>query len=256
MSNKNISIAIIPLFILGLGVYVYLDIKEKNTSEALPVSNGGIQATGDYTIEQIPITQPVGMEQPNLDRPVVFGSNVTPEVKKIITTNITNLIAELKKDGTSTDKWIELGLQRKVAGDFEGAKEVWEYASALSPHNYVSFSNLGDLYAYHLKNYSKAEENLKVSIKNKPDYISGYRALYELYHLMYAEKSNLADDILLEGLLKNPKSTDLMILLAQYYKETGNKDNARTYYQKALTEARVQGNTSLAALIEQEIGNL
>lgn len=261
MSNKNIAIVITFVLVVGLGSYVYQDIRERGTgvsqnSSTTPlVVSSGIEATGDYTLEQVSIEK-TKIPVPNLNRPLTFSSNLSPEVKKIITDGIKRLADILKSDSARFDVWLDLGSYRKQSGDYEGAWEAWEYAAVLAPESYVPWNNLGDLYGSYLKNYPKAEENFKKAITLKQDYIGGYRSLYELYRYSYKEKSNLADDILLEGLSRNPKSTDIMILLAQYYKEIGNKDNARTYYQKALTEAKAQGNASLATLLEKEITNL
>ena len=56
------------------------------------------------------------------------------------------------------ENWLVLGVYRKMIGDYESAKEVWEYASAIRPQNSVSFNNLGELYAYYLKDNAKAEK--------------------------------------------------------------------------------------------------
>lgn len=260
MQNKKniVYIAVLILLLGGVGFYIYTDTKKRGgtTQENISTTATSSDEPG-YTITPIPVENPaVGVKAPALNRQVVFKGDISLEAKSILANNIARLTASLKGDTTRFGDWLELGIQYKIAGDYEGAKEAWEYASALSPNNYVSFSNLGDLYTNYLKNYPKAEENFKISIKNKSDYIGGYRALHELYRYSYKEKANLAPQILKEGLSKNPKSTDLMVLLAQYYKETGDKDTARTYYQKALTEAKAQGNTSLAVLLEQEIASL
>lgn len=259
MSNKNIAIVIALVLVVGLGWYVYQDVKKRG-GEAPQTPSATSTTTNSelpYTIEKVPVNQPViNAKVPDLNRPLVFSSDLPPEAKKIITDGIKRLADILKSDSSQFDAWLDLGSYRKQSGDYEGAREAWEYAAVLAPESYVPWNNLGDLYGSYLKDYPKAEQNFKKAIVLKPDYIGGYRALYELYYYSYKEKANLAPQILKEGLSKNPKSTDLMILLAQYYKETGDKDTARTYYQKALTEAKAQGSTSLAALLEQEISNL
>ncbi|MBI5816845.1 MAG: hypothetical protein HZB09_00250 [Candidatus Yonathbacteria bacterium] len=260
MLNKNITIAVVFVLVVGLGVYVYQDIKKRGVEAPQtpsPASSVGIQSTGDYTIKQIPIENPGSkVPTPNLNRALSFSGDLSTEAKKILTDNIKHLSDNLKKDSSQWNDWLELGIQRKVAGDYEGAREIWEYAAVLAPESYVPWNNLGDLYAHYLKDYSKAEQNFKKALILKPDYIGGYRALYELYRYSYKEKANLAPQILKDGLAKNPKSTDLMVLLAQYYKETGDKTQARSYYNKALNEFNKTGNTSMSALIQQELNNL
>lgn len=260
MVNKNITIAVVFILALGLGAYVYQDIK-KRVIEApqtpSPASSVGIQSTGDYTIKQIPIEKPGSKAPaPSLDRPLSFSGDLSPEAKKIITDNTKRLIDILKGDSSQFNAWLDLGSYRKQTGDYEGAREVWEYAAILAPESHVPWNNLGDLYAHYLKDYLKAEQNFKKAIALKPDYIGGYRALYELYYYSYKEKASLAPQILKTGLSKNSRSTDLMVLLAQYYKETGDKVQARNYYNQSLNEFNKTGNASMSALIQQELTTL
>lgn len=257
--KQILSLVFVVILLGGAGFYIYTDAK-KRSGEVLqtPVATStDSNSEPEYTITQIPVENPaVSAQVPSLDRPIVFTTDLSPEAKKIITDNTKRLVGVLKADNSRFDAWLDLGSYRKQIGDYEGAREAWEYVALLSPSYYVPFNNLGDLYAYFIKDNLKAEENFKKSIEVNPSIVGSYRALYDFYRNVYTEKSNLADDVLLQGLSKNPKSTDLMILLAQYYKEAGDKEKARTYYQKALTEAKTQGNTSLATLIEQELNNL
>ena len=48
---------------------------------------------------------------------------------------IQDLSSQLKKDSDNLENWLVLGIYRKIIGDYEGAKEVWEYASAIRPQN-------------------------------------------------------------------------------------------------------------------------
>ncbi len=261
MSNKNITTIITLVFVVGLGLYVYWDIRDKNkdvsqNSSTTPlIVNNGIEATGDYTLEQVSIEK-TKTPAPDLNRLLTFSADLSPEVKKIITNNVARLVTILKGDNSQWNAWLDLGSYRKQSGDYEGARQVWEYAAILAPESYVSWNNLGDLYAHYLKDYPKAEENFKKAVALKPDYIGGYRALYELYYYSYKAKANLAPQVLKDGLAKNPRSTDLMVLLAQYYKETGDKTQARSYYNQTLNEFNKTGNTSMSALIQQELTSL
>src|SRR3989344_7326911 len=252
-----LSVILLIIFLGGVGFYIYTDTKKRssnNSASNVPEKTTTSEGDPGYTIKQIPVENSAPTAKiPNLNRAIIFRADISQEVREIVTKNITRLTTSLKEDSTQFGDWLELGVQYKIAGDYEGAKGAWEYAGFLGPETYIPWNNLGDLYVNYLKDYPKGEMYYRKSIEKKIDYIQGYRALYELYYFSYKEKWNLADDILLEGLSKNPKSTDLMILLAQYYKETGDTTNARTYYQKALTEAKAQGNTPLTDLLKQEL---
>ena len=244
-----ILIVVGAIFILPKKAETPTTIKEAKTEDAT------IKRTGDFTIVEVPITGNIP-KVPSLDRPVYFNANLSEEVKKILTNRISADIVTLKKNVGDFEAWVVLGADYKAVGDYGGARLAWEYASAIRPANYVSFSNLGDLCHFYLKDYSCAEKNLFISIKNEPTYIAGYRALYDLYALSYKEKASEAPKILLKGLAVNPKSVDLMVLLAQYYRDTGDKGNALLYYNKAIALLTEAGDTARLEAIKSDLNAL
>jgi len=223
--------------------------------------------TDQFTVNQISTSTEVKIDStqnktnvatvatPNLDR-LVIAESVQGSLREQITSQLKEVSGSLKSNTDAFDNWILLGSYRKIAGDYEGARDAWEYASAIRPLNYGSFSNLGDLYHYYLKDYPLAEKNLLISVKNKPENIAGYRDLYNLYAQSYKEKINEAPKILLSGLSKNPNNLDLLVLLAKHYAGAGDKVNAIKYYEIAITEAQKEGNTSLKQVLESELSDL
>ncbi len=146
--------------------------------------------------------------------------------------------------------WIQVGLLKKVIGDYEGARDAWEYAGVIRPFNSVSFANLGELYWRYLPDYPRSEKNFLTSIKNKPDDLSTYISLSDLYFYSYSAKRDRADDILLEGIQANPKNTDLMRWLASLYEREKEYSKALEWWKKVLVE-----NPS-DALVKQAITEL
>ena len=209
--------------------------------------------TGDTSANDVP---QITIDAPDLNRPIEFLVELPVELQNIYRTRIEKLTADLVLDSSAVGNWIDLGIQRKGIGDYEGAREVWEYVNKISPRNNVSFFNLGDLYHFYLKDFEKAEQNLLISKQNNPEYVSVYRALYELYLYSYKQDTSSAEDALLEGLRNTEDNPDLLVLLAGYYKEKGDTANARTYYEKARDEVLIRGNQSLADLLQEEIDNL
>lgn len=189
---------------------------------------------------------------PDLTKPIVINENISEASKKDKIAKIEALQKELQNNPSYYDSWLILGAYRKSLGDFLGAEEVWQYASTLRPDRYVAFSNLGDLYRFYLKDFSKAEDVMKKAVVAEPGYIAGYRNLHELYRYSYLEKSAQADDILKQGIGKNPKAIDLYISLAQYYGEVKMNGEAIVYYDKAIEIAKAIGNTNLAGMLETE----
>jgi len=112
--------------------------------------------------------------------------------------------------------WVGLGIQRKQLGDYEGARDAWEYAKSIEPGNIVPWNNLGDLYHFYLKNYTKSEENWKKTVAIRSDYVQGYRGLYELYTYSMKEKTAEIPIMLKRAIEKNPTANDLKAMLAEY----------------------------------------
>lgn len=159
-----------------------------------------------------------------------------------------NLGKTVKENPDIFSAWLQLGLLKKNIGDFEGARDAWEYAGLIRPQNSVSFANLGQLYWRYLRQFPQAETNFKISIKNEPTDAGTYVALSDLYFYSIKEKVALADDILLEGVKKNPESVDLEKALANLYERRSEYARAIEWWQKVLTHD--PQNTSVAAAID------
>lgn len=224
MTNKK-NIGVVGLVVLAIiaGVLIYRDTRGSKieiTSDASnTLKNLGIEMTGDGKVEMVPIEEKKLPPAPALVRSADFNTApLAPEIKKIVLANLASAISAIQKDSRGVDGWIGLGIQRKQLGDYEGARDAWEYAKALDPNNIVPWNNLGDLYHFYLKDYKKSEENWKKTIALKPDYVQGYRGLYELYSYSLKEKSSEIPVILKQGIAKNPEATELKAFLSDYEK--------------------------------------
>ena len=230
--KKKILFIIFGLAVCGgLGFYFYKNLSLKtqdnvaggqsNSSSSQTAGNtvniGGVtvQGEGDMSgvkIEPVFITNTksaVNVPLPDLNRAIKITANMDENAKKIATAKIQDLSSQLKKDSDNLENWLVLGVYRKIIGDYEVAKEVWEYASAIRPQNSVSFNNLGELYAYYLKNNKKAEENYAKATENDPSAVYIYRNFFDFYR--YVAKDPVKARALLEkGIAANPTiSTDL-----------------------------------------------
>ncbi|MBI2055035.1 MAG: hypothetical protein HYT39_02975 [Candidatus Sungbacteria bacterium] len=173
-------------------------------------------------------------------RPVNEFRAVPEEVKlfneqqmEVLKKRLSDAAGSINADPDQLAPWIDAGVVKKVIGDYEGARDAWEYASIIRPLNYVSFKNLGELYWHYLPDLPRSEENFRTAIKNDPSVFDAYISLSDLYRYSYKEKEDLADDVLLEGLEKNPKlERNFIAYIARYYKETGNISKAIEFYAK------------------------
>jgi tetratricopeptide (TPR) repeat protein len=174
------------------GIEIIPVIEESDTEDS--IGSGGIL--------------PEGVKIPSLMAPIEFSGTYSEEVKKGITAQINEISDILKQDAGLFNQWVDLGLLRKSIGDYNGARDAWEYASALRPKNSLSFANLGVLYGYYLGDTKKSEENFLRSIKNNNKITNTYYQLADFY-LEVLNNVEKAQNILEEGLSENPESRAL-----------------------------------------------
>jgi len=227
LTNTHKIIISIVIVIVLLTIYIFFDgkspgqdqlIRENqiSTSTAIGSNNIGITSEGGgYKIEQVPITEGKGVPKPmpDLSRPVFFDISIslTPEIKTMITERITGMQTELKKNASNFSAWLDLGTYQKMGGDYAGTILSWEYASRLAPADYISLGNLGNLYAYFLKDSAKAETYYKQAIARGPMQAYLYVQLAEVYRDINKD-STKALAIINTGLSKIPNNPDLLQL--------------------------------------------
>ena len=172
----------------------------------ISVDNNG----GNYTITQVPVEGSKPVPIPDLNRPITFNSalNLSDEAKKILTDSISNLQNSLKKDPKNIGNWILLGTNYKITGDYAGAVLYWKYASDVS-NDSVSLGNLGNLYAYYLKDNAMSEVYYKKAISRAPTQAYLYIQLSDVYRLIFKDNAK-ATAILDEGLKQIPNDPSLL----------------------------------------------
>ena len=270
-SKKNILYFLLILMIVVFAYFFvtkdYLSKKAPETASTPPLitdqatttnsANIGVTGSGDFTVTPLSSGKAdTAIQAPDLNREVVIPPIFTGEANTIMRNNILTTLDALRAGDTTLENWLKLGIYRKQIDDYEGAKLVWEYTAKVWPDDFQSYYNLGDIYHYYLKDYPKAEYNLKKSIELKPELLINYRNLFDLYNLSYEEKRDLAEDALLEGLGRNPDSIDMMVLLARYHRDNGHITEAKAYYQQGLDKSVELGLQKLQDLISEEISDL
>jgi len=262
--QKNILIilgAAVLIGAAGFGVW-----KWQNPSVNTPVSGATTTPESNFpvsasTSEPVTITPlPVPSESgsglpphPFINREVSVPASFSLEAKAVVLADIEGVRVRLRNNPKDLSAWIDLGIRYKAINEYEAAREAWEYVSLMSPTNIVSYNNIGNLYHYELKDYVRAEMNLLQAVHNDKNYILSYLNLHDLYRLSYQQGTTKASDILEKGIKANPKSIDLMVALATYYRGKGNLPDARTYYQQAITVATEIGNDALAVSLKAEL---
>ena len=235
MKKKNIiSSVLVALLLTALWFYIYRDLSDDQVEEIGEINNAtttplidGVSV--DFEGDGEAIVEIIGKEDlqdsqenqkkpaiikpiPDLDRKIVFTDDFLENERQIMTDKIEKASKELKDDPTFFSNWLYLGLDRKAINDYEGARLAWEYAKLINPNNFVVRGNLGDLYAYYLKDNEKAEENYLKALELGSGQIYLYYKTAEFYQL-FLKDDQKAVGIVQIGLQLNPNSQELQSLL-------------------------------------------
>lgn len=152
------------------------------------------------------------VKTPNLDRQVYIPASVPSAQKEEISNKIKEITALLNQDANLFNEWLDLGSLRKSIEDYEGAREAWEYASAIRPKNSLSFTNLATLYGYYLQSPILAEKNYMKAIENDPALPYLYMRAADFY-IEVLDDSQKAKMILQKGVQTIPEDEGLKAAL-------------------------------------------
>ncbi|OGG70061.1 hypothetical protein A3F27_03280 [Candidatus Kaiserbacteria bacterium RIFCSPHIGHO2_12_FULL_53_13] len=242
--------------------------QESTESSTIPPAGISItpsdsSASSSYTISPIPVTSTApapsaSSSPPSLTKDVAFSGDISAPVKNILSERIAKYRTLLSKNYSDLSTWMNLAIQYKTAGDYDSAREVWEYISRTHPRDITSLHNLGDLYQNFLKDYAKAESYYKLAISINPTQSINYLALHEIYRYSYRQDTSAAVDILKSGFTKvaGNQAIDLYTALGSYYESKNDKANAIVYYTKARDAVQKLGNTALVAQLDSAIAVL
>ena len=194
--------AVLFAVVIGGGYYLYTKRSPQNNDQDFTVSQ-----------DQEGNTLTFNAPAPALDRFIINNKDLPPEARPILLKKLEDTSALLKKDTNNLELWVDLGIYRKTAGDYEGARDAWEYATVIRPEGSVAYSNLGDLYAFYLKDFVKAEKYFLQAIQNEPTGIYLYFKTAEFYRDVLKNIPK-ARAIVEQGISSNPSSTDLKSLLS------------------------------------------
>lgn len=262
LTNRIVlSIALSALIVIGGGYVLWQKSRTAGTGTQTSATSTTATSTGfnvapsapAYTITQVPITSRT--EAPDYKSTITCASGVATSVCEQLKSQDAVIVAKLDANPTDFRAWIDLGSMREAAGDYQGAISAWGYVEKLYPANPTAYLNLADLYLNYLKDYPKAEASYLLAAKYAPTDSDIYANLFTLYTTTsYKPSATAAEDILKKGIAASPKSVNLQVLLARYYKSLGRTADAKVEYDAAIANAKAQGQTALAAEIQAEEG--
>lgn len=174
--------------------------------------------------------------------------NLAPEKVKELQQKIAESEAAIRKNVQDFNAYVELALAKAELGDRDGAAEVYRTMNQRFPGNYLSFQNLGKLYEESGKGAMAAEQYL-IAIDNFPTNPHLYRNLVSLYTYHLKDRASDIPRILQKGLGQMPGSIDLMAMMAVYYRDFGQPEEAIKWYEQLLVFD--QGNTAALEELKQ-----
>lgn len=167
-----------------------------------------------------------------IERPITINVSLPEISKQQAVAKIKELSESIRQDYNNIYQWYDLGAYRQLIGDYEGAIAAWNFGIIIRPNDYIIYQNLGDLYAFYLKNYDKGEQNFLKSLEKNSKNVYGYQQLALLYET--SNNSRKSENTLLLGIEENPDVPILKILLGKYYLQIGRKEEAIQYLEEAL----------------------
>ncbi len=183
--------------------------------------------------------------------PLVIKKTLPESTLRLAKEKIAEAVSLIETSYDYDAPWLELGGYRRLLGDYDGAAAAWKFLIEIRPQAFVPYHNLGDLYAFILKDHVRGENYFLKSLEVGPGNIQGYLALAQLYKdSTTLKKQVLADDILLEGVKANPKDFTLFYALGEYYRDNADKASALKYFEDA------QKISPENAMVADEIGKL
>ncbi len=159
--------------------------------------------------------------------------NLAPERVEELRKQITENEAEIERNRDDFNAYVELALAKSELGDRDGAAEVYRTMNQRFPGNYLSFQNLGKLYE-ETEKYEMAAEQFLLAIDNAPKIALMYRNLVNLYTYHLPSRAADIPRVLQKGLGVMPGSLDLMAMMAVYYRDHGQPEEAIKWYEQLL----------------------
>jgi len=262
--KKNILYIVIGLLVVSGGVGYFMwsqssgidtepekDLSAEDVTFPEDLEVGESTEQNGYTIERLPdATDGTSVIKPDLNREIPSRpESVTEEAYAQIILNM-NTTANAIKEADNFNAWLNLASYRTMLGDYKGSEEIYIYLTKKYSPAWQVHANLGNLYFTYLVDLKKSAMNYRTSIDLLPSNPALYRSLFEVYMKDGLQTEAVA--VLQEGIAHEPKAIDLYVLLARHYRDTNKGAEAKTYYNRAIEQARAVDNTSLVIQLEAE----
>lgn len=157
--------------------YAVSDIAEDNL--VADVREGGADAPSESAPPPFPAYKGQAVAEIGSD-PILdlFPADVLAQRKALLA----ELAGFIAHDPYNFDHWLAVGAQKKFANNYAGARDAWEYAKVVNPHNGIAHLNLAHLYAYYLRDPGRAEQNYSLAIAADSGDVLSSRAAFAAFY--------------------------------------------------------------------------
>ncbi len=168
--QRNFLLGLGIVVLVGGGLYYWTTRPKAAPVTANPNASTTIQILPDGTIIApdgltVKDTTSETTPAPNYKAALKFDASVSADVRAALEAKAARDVAALNKDPLNFSAWMDLAIARKIAGDYQGAAEIWLYGTKKWPTSPVPFHNLADLYQNFLHDSAKASYYANLAAK-------------------------------------------------------------------------------------------
>ncbi|MFH1430153.1 MAG: hypothetical protein ABIG71_01350 [Candidatus Uhrbacteria bacterium] len=159
--------------------------------------------------------------------------DLTDEKRAELDAKIVASQAAIAADKSDFSAYTDLALAKTNLGYLNDAAEVYRHMNQLFPGNYLSFQNLGQLYEQE-ERFDLAAEQYLLAIDNAPRIPHLYRMYVNLITYKMPERHQEIPRVLTKGLEIVPEGVDFMSMMAVYYRDQGQLEDALHWFELLL----------------------
>jgi len=153
-----------------------------------------------------------------------------PKVQEKLS-QIEELRKNIKEGKSFVNAYIQIGHIYRELGDDRRELSTYKKLARLRPKSSPPFIAMGQFYKEH-KQYELSEKNLLKAVENDPDNLQIYEDLSFLYIYCLKDREERFEPLVLDAMNKYPNiKPHLTHILAFYFKNIGNKEKARKYFE-------------------------
>ncbi len=189
-----------------------------------------------YNSKKSKVVEPVVTDIPNIIVPSTLPVNdqekARQEIKSLNEKISSNTCIETG-ERSCYDEHLQLGIKYESLGQLSDAIASYRKASAISPKDYVPYSNIGSAY-YGIKKFAEAETAFLKAIDITPNNVSVYTKLYDLYFHGLKRYPHEMNAFFTDAMKNTNNDINIVKLYALYLEEINDLESALPIWEGLL----------------------